>query len=544
MSEEYTREEIEQMLRARIKKYATDFTGSIVVSKYKDEKIFKYPTAEEEVVYFREIFAELRKKSDANYVWYRLKESVDNRLEENSENLLEAYLYALKLEDGCFGSELRGNSVNQEMLSAYEKAVAHIYENKKYRNKFMEVMKHVLVNWEWYQPLLLVISLFGDYPECGDEEVDEIMRTHLLFRKIFSRTTFLTLCHRPTEENFKALFDFLKAYNNKDVVTGNIFIPDRYMIEAFDDAMKLPENSALREYLKDIYRNTYDERSIIRPMRRWFEKWFGRITPSEGDWQNIFVEYDNYSEEQKEKELRNIRLNFRLEDEAMRREIEHISNQDIMDIISDKIKDANFATRCRGILLVGKNRNEAAKKFLRKNALTYGKGKREEFIYMLACFLQFDAPGIEEICKFFFLNEEMEDVGLQVPMLKQTMNYKKQPDKFRQCLENLIRENSKDKGKTDLIIQRCRHFFGSGYTNPKMYPAKIMMSFLKEKLNQALKEDDSSLVRDILVIIKYAASKIESRPYEEMLLSVTHNADENSVQFNYARSIISEVFGR
>lgn len=552
MNEGYTREQIEQMLHAKVKKLATDFTGNRVVSKYKDDKVFKYPIEEEDVLYFRKKFVELKGQKASLLTWYQLRAYVDEKImryesEGRKGNLLEAYLYALKLEDGCFASEIHGNNVNQEMLNSYENAIVQIYEKSEYRESFYEVMKHTLTNWEWCQPLLLAIVFFANNPKCGDEEIDEIMRSHLLFRKQFSKNTLMALCNRPSEENFEALLKFMTKYDNEDKITGTLFSPDNGMVNTFFETVNFPENRALKQHLAKLYQTTYKSR-VNKAIRTKMDRTFGVQEETKNlAWGEKFKKYENCSSEEKDRILRDIRLNFRIDRKEMRDESVYVSHQDIMDIMSEKIEDTNFTNRCWSLIVMGKNKSEAAKNYLKRAESKYGGRKKEGFVYRVACYIQTNHPTLAEVCDEYFLDESLEYESQVSQNLKHAISFKRQSDLLNQYLEKLLKEckaGNYSQEKTDLLVRRLKHFFGNGSVIQMMFPVKEMKEFLKDKVDCALEEENYGVINDILVLIKFAATYFGGSQYENMLLKITANVGQNSSQFTTAKVILQQISGK
>ncbi len=566
MSELYTRAEIEQLLHAKVKKLSADFTGNVVVSKYKDEKIFKFPVAEEDVKFFRQKFVEWKNHNDLNYVEYSIKESVKQKLDEYDSrgeegNILEAYLYALKLEDGCFGTTNHSNSVNQNMLEAYEKAITYIYENrKKSRKNFYEVMKHTLVNWESYQPLLLAISFFGNHSECGDEEIDEIMRSHLLYRKIFSKTTLYTLCARPKKENFEELLKFIVTYNNKDKLTETLFNPDNSMVDRFINTLRLAEYRDMLDHMTVIYQTLYKNKGGNKDIRNRLDRFFGVGEKKQAtNWQTTFSQYRNYSSEAKEKVLNKVLLEFKVDKTESRNDIVYIADKEILDVVGKKIEDTNFVNRCWGLIAIGKNKNDVAKSYLRnkETAKKYDSEAKEGFAYKVACFIQFERPSLEDLCEEYFCDENMESESQFAPMLKLAAGYKRKSDVLNQYLKGILEESvrelqdakrmsvkevQKAKRKSDLILKRCKHYF-VGKTNERMYPGAAMKTFLRVKMEQGFEDNDRAILNDVISIIRYAATNISGKQYESMLLDITAHVNENSAQFTAAKQILQEIAG-
>ena len=257
MDNSYTREELEQMQHSRVNDLDKSFIGNAVVKKYKDDFIFCSSLVKEDVDYFRDEFKKIKQTTDNNYLWYTLKNCIEEKMKADKEgSLIEPYLYALKLEDNCFASELSGGVPNPGKLEAYVKAANCIYENVN-QQIFFKVVKHTLVNWEWYQPLLVVIALCGEYPQFQDDEVDEILRTHMLYRKNYAKTTFAALLNRPSQSNYEEILRFLVHGKNKDVITGTEIEADNSMITMFFDAMKARQDEDIYIYIYTRYIYAY-----------------------------------------------------------------------------------------------------------------------------------------------------------------------------------------------------------------------------------------------------------------------------------------------
>ena len=166
--EEYTRDYIEGMTKTKIEDLFHNTYGNATLKRYADKRIFTTKISREAVVEFVGLFNEIS-DSESDFIWYKLKTKLHEKLQLNKEKSpVEEFLYALKLRHNCFGKE--GKSLDPNKLEAYAKALNYLYEEGD-KNLFFQVIKHTLVNWEWYQPLHVCIYLLGEHPELSDEEI-------------------------------------------------------------------------------------------------------------------------------------------------------------------------------------------------------------------------------------------------------------------------------------------------------------------------------------------------------------------------------------
>lgn len=544
MERGYTREEIEQMQHSRVRELGTDFIGNAVVTKYKDDQIFCSQFLGEDVEYFRKVFRALRETTDTDYLWYSLKEAIEEKLMiDGDRNPIEPYLYALKLEDRCFGTELNGCDPDAGKMEAYVKAVNCIYEQSD-TDVFFRVIKHVLVNWGWYQPLHVVIALCGEYPLFQDQEVDDILRTHLLYRKMYSKTTFNALINRPCAGNYEELLVYLMKWNNKDVVTGTEISADNRMLKKFEDAMKAEKNSEIYAYVQDAYVNKFCEKAMKKWLRERLDLLFGQ-GEERTSWKSLFWSFKRADKEAQEDILQRVRMDFRVNRKEDMEALANIQDREILDVMMDKLEMAAERDRGWGIVLLGKNEYAETKEYIKEK---YGEMKddRECFPYMMASFLASGTPELEQLCDYYFLTDNLANENLYGSLLKNVASNKKTSKTFQACLGGLTVQTREDPAASARLLSRVRGIFGNGVSNANryLYPIEELSAFLDRMLENSLNEKNYVALNDIIAILDKTVMDVIRDRYERMLIRIINETDENSGQFKQAREILRRMNGR
>ncbi|RKJ21506.1 hypothetical protein D7X48_03655 [bacterium D16-50] len=544
MERGYTREEIEQMQHSRVQELGADFIGNAVLTKYKDDLIFCSQFFREDVEYFRNKFKALREVRDTDYLWYSLKEAIEEKIMvDGDRNPIEPYLYALKLEDGCFGTELNGRGPDAGKMEAYVKAVHCIYEQSD-KDIFFEVVKHVLVNWEWYQPLHVVIALCGQYPQFQDQEVDDILRSQLLYRKMYSKTTFDALISRPSISNYEELLKYLMTWNNKDVVTEAEIIADSIMLTKFEDAIKAEKNGEIFAYVQNTFLNKFRERAMKKWLRERLEKIFGQGEERTG-WDSLFWSFKRADEEKRGAILQKVRMDFRVNKKEDMEALANIQDREILEVVMDKLEMAAERDRGWGILTLGKNNYAETKEYIKER---YGEKKddRECFVYMLASFLASGTPDLEQLCNYYFLTDNLANENLYGSLLKNVASSKKLSKVFQTCLGGLMAQDVQDPESASRLLSRLKGIFGNENSNAYryLYPVEEMSSFLDRMLEGSLNDRNYVIMNDIIAILDKTAMDVIRDQYERMLIRIINETDEKSSQFKQAREILRRMNGR
>lgn len=545
MESGYTREEIEKMQHSRVRELRADFIGNVIVKKYKDDLVFCSQFLQEDVEYFRDVFRRRKEITDPDYLWYDLRGAIEEKLRiDGDRSHIEPYLYALKLEDNCFGSELSGQNPDPGRMRAYVKAVNCIYEMSD-KEQFFKVVKHALVNWEWYQPLHAVISLCGEYPQFQDPEVDDILRTHLLYRKMYSRTTFDALLKRPSIANYEELLQFLMRGVNKDVVTGAEIPVDSALLNKFDDTISVDKNSQLFLFVQNTYITKFRERAMKSWIRERLERIFGEGEKEEAKWNSMFCSFRGADEEEKTSILQKVRMDFRVSSQEDMGALAVIQDQEILDVVAEKLELAGEKDRAWGIFTLGKNKHPKVAEYVRKKCEETQEHK-EHFSYMLSAYISSGKPDIEHLCSYYFTGEYLANENIYGSMLKAAVSNKKASQEFRSCVERLVVRN-KEKDEDSLrLLSRLKWVFGYGNSNafPYLYPVEAMNGFLEAMLEKGLQEKNYAVLDSIVAILDKTMMNTTKSRYEDILLKITGATDKNSSQFKQAREILRRVYGR
>ena len=156
----------------------------------------------------------------------------------NTECFVEPFLWALKETDNYIGSITHGNMMPPPWIVS--EVGNSLLEFWKINNpEFSAVLRNVLLNWDWYQPLHLMMYVYSRLKNYQDEALDRKLRKDWLYRIYYANAVIECLCAKPhTRDNIKALLQFVCADYQKDILQPTTQI---------DITHKMREN--VRDYL-------------------------------------------------------------------------------------------------------------------------------------------------------------------------------------------------------------------------------------------------------------------------------------------------------
>lgn len=535
--EEYTRDEIEGMEKTTLDDLFHNTYGNATLNRYVDNKIFSTNISKEMVEGFIRLFNEIS-ESDSDFIWYKLKTNLQEKLQLNREKTpVEEFLYALKLRSNCFGIE--GKSIDPNKLEAYAKALNYLCEEGD-KKVFYQVIKHTLVNWDWFQPLHVCIYLLGEHPELSDQELDEILCAKMLYRKSYWMTAFDALIKRVSLKNYQILMDFLMRGEVKDILTGAAFeVATRKKVDLFTSAVYGVRQSSIYDELYSRYVGTYmGKQSYKKRTRDAMDDLFPRVGGKDKvDWAKEAASYTKKTNSEKEKILQQFRFEFNLRNFENRDIIQDIFEPDFLDVIIKKSEKASANDQNWTYIMLAKNRTDLAHSYVRKKYKEKENKGIKNISLMSACYIADGKPTLKEIVDIFFISTSLPDTA-SVPIIKHAVSCKKSQGEFQDLIIDLIASRKSIQEKND-ILTRLSLFYGTGQINISLYPVREMDAFLNEMLEKSLKSHDMASVNKILTVLSKVSDDLTKSRYEKMLVSICNGVNKNTNQFRLAKEILT-----
>ena len=425
----------------------------------------------------------------------------------------EPFLWALKCTDNYVGS-IQANAVPQPWLVEFvgEQLLA-LYDPKK--PDYLNVLRNVIENWDWYQPLHVVLYVYGHLEELSDPQIEEQIRSKLMYRALFAESAFSCLCEKKySSENVKALMRFVASDEQTDLNNAKIRITKRMRFKLqryLEDAPKDIFEMAKAYYTDELY-------SCCRTMRLIFE---GEFYPN-----GVIDE-----------ELRALAEEWRNEDPAKQQNLCHQLGALFEKKASDVLKLAprmGSAKMLNAVLQLEDNKKidfgsqhelkemvaqgnvcPAYREYIEKKYLQYGGITGEQsFLFGCAYCLLGNPELVEPLAEAAYFGQAVSVNSKYIFMSVQT----KFSDQFRAACEKIKNNCLSDVEKSIRVITVCARIYDQRTTT---YPVvfdevcKYLMQFVAEGARGAVR-----CASTVLGLIKRIANAENKLRYYEPLMQI------------------------
>ena len=164
----------------------------------------------------------------------------------------EPFLWALKCKDKYIGS-IQNNATPQSWQVEFVGDILYsVWEDDN--PDYKKVLNNVLTNWDWYQPIHVMLYVYKRLTQLNDEAIDKYIRDNLMYRALYSEAAFFCLCDKKkTEENIKALMRFVSQDAQRDLNMSEIQITKRMlsMVEKYLRESSQSEFAVAQTYYTD-----------------------------------------------------------------------------------------------------------------------------------------------------------------------------------------------------------------------------------------------------------------------------------------------------
>ena len=194
----------------------------------------------------------------------------------NCECFVEPFLWALKETDPYIGSIAFGNLMPQPWIVSAIGSVLHEFW-KDNAPEFNDVLRNVLLNWDWYQPLHIMMDVYSRLKRFQEEEIEKKLREYWLYRIYYSNAVIDCLCAKPrSKENIQALISFVCKNKQQDKLQPATTIEiSKKMREKVIEYLNTASDDDFK-YAKEYYKQIQD---VSRKARQEFGRLFS-INPT------------------------------------------------------------------------------------------------------------------------------------------------------------------------------------------------------------------------------------------------------------------------
>lgn len=518
----------------------TEFIGCNAVIQNANEKCFLNPFSEDDVQFFLKEFQNPIFKNQLQYVekqriiensiitWRRKKGQKGRVI-----NPLEAALYALKLTDGILSSASNVANPDPKLLDAFANGFLSCWDT--YSEEDTKIICHILVNWDWYQPLLVVMRMYQLQENYNNSEIDEIIRERKLFTPDYATISFECLINHISVENAESLLKFVSKSCQTAIVTRAEIQITRRERELFSN-MYLYSTYTFQDEIKALYVDKYRAYSDAKS-RRSLDKLF-EITTENGKEQCIkhFEEYRTSSAEERHTHYLYLAKNWDLSDSRQQRICRSIYNEELLDLVKKKAGRLNGYAYGAVMMNLALSNYDKARKYINQEMSCMTKDNRRWLGCACASNLVDGNPSMYEIAREFFINGNGYSNSVQLQWLTKTPAKVKE---LRDEIKKIITDVSDSPEKWGIFFNSCQHLYFGEYVTSG-YPTEID-KMLKKGVDYARK-DNPRLVFDILGVIENIINRNNRDRYKDILHQIYYEDKFSMATKNRARLLLERVY--
>ena len=434
--------------------------------------------------------------------------------------LYEPFLWALKIQDKYIGS-LSNNAVpDKTLLDPVCKALSLYWKDDP---EYLDVLRNVILHWDWYQPAHVAMKLYEIIDGLEDEAIEKRIREYWLYLSMYTRTAFYCLLKkRKTDDNIKALMKYISQDSHQDKLGAKIIVRNTMRHDFYlyygqnftEDEKKV----AFTYYCDSLYNCSPKARMYV----------FDYLFPSDQnrEIENIIARYRrSHTDEERQKVTNEFRVY------CVRLMAQKGSNE-FADIIKGDILPPNLHTEI--IDLVRQTPVSFGTQFILKAMLQASLPDYDNYIE--ECYKKFcvkdrisDETGFLYACAYCILDHPdligaltdlfyMHGIGLNARYLFFDIRtyYSQQ---YSQCIKSLASQCVKDVEQALKLIKNCSKAFGKNNT---AYPVDFdaVCNFL---VQTAITEDHRDAVRCasiVINLIEQLADMTNRTRYYSMLMQI------------------------
>lgn len=493
------------------------------------ENDVKYFLKELEIPLFRSQKQYLEKESRLKQIlsgWVTQKKRIGKNL-----NPLEPFLYALKLCDGIIGSAATVAEPNFEVLDIFAKVLLRYWDVSFEEDT--KIISHILVNWSWYQPLLVVIRMYQLQEGYDNNEIDTILRNYKLFTPDYATVTFECLTHHNSKENIEILLKFvLKVCQSAAITSSEIQVTNR-MRDLFRTMYYCLDRDK-KDWLKNLYIEKY--RAYADKKSRSFLDKTMNIESNNPILDNFYKYQIALSDEEREKYYNYLVRYWDISDNKNQIIFKILSDDKMLELAVRKLRNTNSYIYGKSLFYLAQNKYLKAQKFVKKEFEMASIGDSTWFACACASNYLYKKPDMKEIAEVFFLS----DAGYKYRNILQTLT--RSPEKakeFRDTARSIADDIMEECDKWGIFLNGCQHLYSGEYGRTN-YPVEI--DRMLEKAIEHAAESDIHLIYDVLNVIENIICRSNRDRYRDMLHKIFYQRIFTESANNRAREILNKVY--
>ena len=243
-----------------------------------EKDIFITEFSPDDVNYFIKLLRENRPgdytEENATVLENKLERAFNQWFGKHSEKCpYEPFFWALKITDGYLGSIMNNAHPVPWVVRLIGGTLLKYWDSDDAQH--INILRNIITNWDWYQPVHVAIWMYGSLTETNDEKIDEELRTQWLYRAMYYPTAFeALLVRKKTARNIQELMSFVSRDIQNDrygaviPITGDMREKMKYYIQ---HSSREEQNIELTYYKDSLG-------GCSKKARIWYQEVFGEIT--------------------------------------------------------------------------------------------------------------------------------------------------------------------------------------------------------------------------------------------------------------------------
>ena len=460
------------------------------------------------------------------------------RINTDSECFVEPFLWSLKETDNYIGSITNGNVTPPPwIISEVGNALLRFW--KKNNPDFSAVLRNVLLNWDWYQPLHLMMYVYSRLENYQDEALDMKLRKDWLHRLYYANSVIECLCAKPrTRDNIQALLQFVCTDTHQDILQQTTTFPvTKTMRENVRGYLASAEKEFFA-YAEECY--IAFRPNVSKKAAKSFDCLFGINTGSDQlDQIKEFVNrWAKNQQNDEELALLETQLVYNLDDEKTNTLL--IQTADKLPKLTEKIaqfyseQQLTFKTQFPLCTIAKSSANiPAYKKLIEQRYQEDGADLKNEASVQIGC--AYCLTGHPELVEPLTRAVFLDGLGVQCRHIffQITPSYANQ---FKFAAEKIRDDCLKDINLACRLLSNCTELFTNDPAVHTHYPIifDVVCSFVKDECCKQLKSDgniSTAVVygKALVNLLEKVADFTNRRNYTMMLKDIMDNQTKNPI---------------
>lgn len=517
-----------------------DFKGSTRITRHVDTRCFKSEFSEEDLKFFYQQLSvpniKTFSRENINTLCQKAIRNWLNR-QKKKRSPLEPFLYALKLCDGIVGSISNFKRPAMDRLNGIAAALSRFWNiNISEEN---EIVEHMMLTWDWYQPLCVLIYMYklkGMESGFKNETIDEILRRKLLYIPEFTELVIDCLTKHTSPENDKALLTFFTLSKHKAFNVKSVFEVDDGMKQLFTDYVRSNSEvfSRLQEEFARLPKNWCDKRGSSY-LSFLFE------STKENDLMHCLYRYYSSPDDSKEKEdaFQKFANSWVAADTTQQWAFQEIKDQRMFELVTVRLNGVTGYAYGSAMFNLAQSEYPPAQDFVRTAFQAVGPQDTQYIALSCASNLLDGTPEIETIARLFFLQRDRligYEAKRQINWLIRKTSQKKA---LQDAIATIVSEILDRDDYWQCFLAGCREMFYGMYV--QYYP-DIYVDPLLFKAAGTLGSRKNFLVVSVMDVIETVMMRKDRGRYVNLLTDIFNDKKLPDVTRLRAAVLLNKVF--